>query len=153
MAGATEAGLKFLEVSEIFSGSAAAYTRARSRRSAALYNEKAATAEAEDAREVGNSAAARRTAEGDRQKGTVRARAAGRGFTRGVGTAGDVEAGADLMTRLDALTIRENTSKQVLAKRLEAGSYRMAAASEDPESEAIGTALGGAARVARRWTE
>jgi hypothetical protein len=54
----------------------------------------------------------------------VKTQIAGRGFTTGYGTSNDVQDATDFVGRLDALTIRENTQRAVLAKKAEAGGYR-----------------------------
>jgi hypothetical protein len=76
---------------------------------------------------------------------------AGRGFQGGVGTAATLEDATDYASRLDALTIRENTNKAVMAKRAEAGGYRNQADSINPGADAAGTMIGHAGLLARRW--
>ena len=146
-------GVKLLEGASAGANVLTSYSRARATRGQALYDAAMADLEAEDTRAVGRKAGARAEGRADRAVGTVRAKIAGRGFVTGKGTARDVTDAADFIGRLDALTIRENTNKAILAKRAEAGSYRMRAGSISPGAEAAGTLLGEASVLARRWRQ
>jgi hypothetical protein len=152
MAGDTAGlGVKLLEGASAGADVVSTYTNARAKRGQALYNATMADLEAEDARGVGNTKAAKAEGSADRAVGRVKAQIAGRGFTQGYGTAGDLETAADYAGRLDALTIRENTRKSVLAKRAEAQGFRGQAASISPGGEAMGTLIGQAGLLSRRW--
>lgn len=129
------------------------YSRAGATRGQALYDAAMADLEAQSIRGAGNTAAARQEARTDRKVGTVKAKIAGRGFNTGAGTALAVQDATDFIGRLDALTIRENVGRDVIAKRAEAGGYRMRASSISPGREALGTLIGEAGSVARRWTQ
>jgi hypothetical protein len=129
----------------------ATYTRSRATRGQAFYNAAMADLEAEDTRAVGYGKAAKVEGSADRAAGRVKAQVAGRGFTTGYGTASTLTDAADYAGRLDALTIRENTNKQITAKRAEAGGYRMQGDSISPGTEAAGTLLGAAGLLSRRW--
>lgn len=130
---------------------ASTYTNARAKRGQAFYNATMAELEAQDTRNVGNSRAAKAGAQTDRNVGAVKTQIAGRGFTTGYGTANALQDATDFVGRLDALTIRENTQRAVIAKRAEAGGYRAQGDSISPGTEALGTLIGEAGTVARRW--
>lgn len=144
-------GVKLLEGASAGADVLSTYTNARARRGQALYNAAMADLEAEDARSRGNTKAARTEANADRQVGRVKAQIAGRGFTQGYGTANAITDATDFVSRLDALTIRQNTQREVLARRAEAGGYRMQADSINPGAEATGTLIGQATTLHRRW--
>jgi hypothetical protein len=153
MAGASAGlGLKLLEGASAGANVASSYTRASATRGQALYNAAMADLEAEDTRSTGNTSAARKVSQSDRRTGNIKTQIAGRGFSTGKGTASDLQDASDFVGRLDALTIRENTEKKVLAKRAEAGSYRMRASSISPGNEALGTLIGESGNLYKRWT-
>ena len=146
-------GVKMLEGFSAGADVISTYTNARAKRGQAFYNATMAELEAEDKRGIGNTAAARTEANADRATGGVRAQVAGRGFTAGgSATAVALEDTADFMTRLDALTIRRNTEREVIAKRAEAEGYRGQGRSISPGTEAAGTLIGSAGLLARRWS-
>lgn len=144
-------GVKLLEGASAGADVVATYTRARATRGQALYNAAIADLEAEDARNVGNTKAARRVGETDRDTARIKTQIAGRGFSTGYGTASDVQDASDFVGRLDAITIRQNTERAVMAKRVEATGYRTQADSISPGAEATGTLIGQAASLHRRW--
>jgi hypothetical protein len=146
-------GVKFLEGASSGANVVGTYTRARAARGQALYDAAMADLEAADVRNVGNTRAARQEGRADRATGKVRTQVAGRGFTVGAGTARDLEDATDFISRLDALTIRENTRRADISKRAEAGSHRLRASSISPGGEAVGTLIGEAALVSRRWAQ
>jgi hypothetical protein len=151
MSGESGPGLKFLEGAAAFSKVASAHTRASGQRTAALMEAAIADAEAADARSRGGTNAARQEARTDRAVGKVRTQVAGRGFAVGVGTAGDLEAGTDLIGRLDAATIRENSRRESSRYELRASNARARAGSISPGRDAFGTLIGEAALLGNRW--
>lgn len=146
-------GVKLLEGASAGADVVSTYTRARATRGQALYNAAMADLEAEDARNRGNTKAAKHEANVDRATGRTRTQIAGRGFTTGYGTAAQLQDATDFIGRMDALTIRQNTERDVIAKRAEAGGYRLQASSVSPSGEAMGTLIGHAGTLARRWQE
>jgi hypothetical protein len=149
--GNPETAVKMLEGVSAGADTLSTYTNSRAKKGQALYNAAMAELEAEDARGVGNSKAARVAGQADSAVAKVRTQIAGRGFQGGVGTAATLEDATDYASRLDALTIRENTNKAVMAKRAEAGGYRNQADSINPGADAAGTMIGHAGLLARRW--
>jgi len=146
-------GVKMLEGVSAGAATLSTYTNARAKRGQALYNAAMADLEAEDTRGIGNTKAARVEGSADKAVGKVKAQIAGRGFTQGVGTARDLEDAADFVSRLDALTIRENTRRTVLSKKAESQGFSGQADSISPGGEATGTLIGQAGMLARRWRQ
>jgi len=151
MAMTQETVTRMLEATSAGAQVLSTYTNARAKRGQAFYNAVMAELEAEDARSRGNTKAARAEGQADRAVGAVKTQIAGRGFTTGYGTASAVQDSADFVTRLDALTIRHNTEKEVRARRAEADGYRLQGQSISPGTEAAGTLIGQAGMLARRW--
>lgn len=148
-----DSGLKFMEGAAAGSNVVNSYNAARLQRTAAMYNAEAADAMAADAKSRGGTASARQLARTSRAVGRVRAQIAGRGFTTGAGTAGDLEDATDFIGRLDAATIRANARREALGHQLGASGSRLRASSYSPTGAAVGTAIGEASRVHRRWYE
>jgi hypothetical protein len=114
---------------------------------AAMFARKAAA----DAISVGGSMAARALGEGSRNVGTQRASTAGRGFEIGTGTAKQITDATNLVSSVDAMTIRINASKAAEEDLKTAYSADQAAAAAKPPSF-LGTLLGIAAPVASTWS-
>lgn len=146
-----EMGTKILEGASAGANVATTYTRASATRGQALYNAAMADLEAQDVRNVGNSKAAKIEGDYARVGAKTKTQIAGRGFNTGAGTANDIADATDFIGRLDALTTRQNTERAVMAKRAEAGGYRMTADSQNPGLAATGTLIGEAGLLARRW--
>ncbi|MGE0367056.1 MAG: hypothetical protein AB7Q00_15110 [Phycisphaerales bacterium] len=126
---------------------ASAYANAYSLRSQAKVNAMIATAEAQDARKRGNTAAAVAESKSKRQAAGVKSQIAGSGFTVGVGTATDLEGATELIGKLDAYTIRENARKETLSHQLAALGARTQADSIRPGQQAFSTLIGSAAKA------
>ena len=149
--GKQEFSVKMLEGASAGANVATTYTRASATRGQALYNAAMAELEAQDVRNVGNSKAAKVQGEYARVGANTKTQLAGRGFVTNSGTANDIQDATDFIGRLDALTVRQNTQRAVMAKQAEAGQYRGAADSTSPGLEAAGTLIGDAGLLARRW--
>jgi hypothetical protein len=130
---------------------ATTYTRAVATRGQALYNAAMADLEAEDTRNVGNSKAAKVEGQYERIGANTKTQLAGRGFVTNSGTGNAVQDATDFIGKLDALTVRQNTQRAVMSKEAEADSYRGTADSNSPGLAAVGTLIGQAGLLSRRW--
>lgn len=91
-------------------------------------------------------------------KGTQRANLAARGLDLGEGSALDILAGTDYMGEADALTIRDNASREAWGYRnnaasssADAGMYGSRASAESPGTAAATSLLTSAGTVASGW--
>lgn len=91
-------------------------------------------------------------------KGTQRASLAARGLDLGEGSASDILTSTDMMGETDALTIRDNASREAWGYRVrrdgttaDAGMYGSRASAERPGMAAATSLLTGAGKVAGGW--
>lgn len=145
-------GLKILEATSSGASVVSSYTRARATRGQALYDAAMLDLQAADARNIGNTEAARYEGQTDRKVGRVRTEIAGRGFAGGATADAQIDA-TDFVGRLDALTLRENARRKVAGLQGAAAGKRMEAGSISPSGEAIGTLVGQAGLLSRRWNK
>lgn len=106
---------------------------------------------AQDAITRGSNLVARTLGEGGRTAGAARASVAGRGFDIGVGTAQDVNNAIDLMSSIDALTIRENARQEAKGYMTDSYNAGVAASNVSAKGGIAGSFLSGASSVAAQW--
>ena len=116
-------------------------------RRSAKFAAQLAEARAHDAKSRGESAAAKRLGKGARQRSSIRAQTAARGFDVNEGTAVRLQDDASLLAKIDANTIRENAEKEAFGHRSEAEQYRHRARTLDPFLSASGTLIGEVGRI------
>jgi hypothetical protein len=144
--------LKRLEMAGVAVDTFSAYSGAKRARGEAKYAAALADLQAHEAQGRGATNAARSLAKTRKNKGSIRATLAARGFEVGAyGTAADLETATDLVGMLDAFTILDNSEKEAYGRRARSGQLRARADSISPVGEAAGTLIGDASVVARRW--
>lgn len=84
-------------------------------------------------------------------KGTQTATLAAHGVALDQGSALDVLTSTDVMGEQDALTIRDNASKEAWGDKVQAANYRSQAANANPWAAGGASMLGAAGNVASRW--
>ncbi len=137
----------------VVADASAAYGDAATARSSFQNAAILADAKAADAQNRAATEAAAMTAKGNKASATVQTQVANSGFTVGVGTAAAVEGTPAYIAALDAATIRENGRRESLGYQSEAGQDRARAKGISPWGNALGTAIGGAAKVAAYWAQ
>ena len=154
-----------MQIGGAVGGTVAAYDKAASEKQAYLYraavssnNAQYATWQAEDAIARGQTDRARAQIKGMQLKGTQVSRMAAAGLDLGEGSALNILTDTDLMTALDANTIRDNAQREAWGYRAqasnsnsEAGVLRSRADRISPTGSAFSTLLTGAGAVASSW--
>ena len=113
----------------------------------ALIAQSIARKQALDAISRGDNAAARAYGAGSREAGSQRVSTAGRGFEIGTGTAQDITDATDLISSIDALTIRQNARREAEGHLADAFTAGSAAKDTSYKYGMAGTLIGGASTL------
>lgn len=154
-----------MQVVGTVTSASAAYTKSKQERAAYDYqaqvaenNSVLAEWQARDAIRRGQEAEGAHRIKVAQLKGSQRASLAGRGIDLTEGSALDILSDTDFMGERDALTIRNNASREAFGHRVESGNYRSnadvlrsRAAMEKPGMAAGTSLLTGAGQVANTW--
>jgi hypothetical protein len=107
--------------------------------------------QAADAIALGGNMAAEALGQGSREAGKQRNQIAGKNFEIGTGTAQDITDATDLVSSVDAYTIRQNASREATGYLTNAYSAGAAAKAVNPAPAIAGNLLSGASSVAQQW--
>ncbi len=119
----------------------------------ALVAQTVARQQALDAISRGDNAAARAYGAGSREVGSQIASTAGRGFEVGTGTAQNITDATDLISSIDALTIRQNARREASGDLAQAYSAGTAAKDSTAKYGIAGTLIAGASTLAARFEQ
>lgn len=148
-----EMALQGMQATAAATSAFGAYSSARAARTQARVNAMMADVAAQDAMNRAATEAAKAGTRGLRRSASIRAQAAGSGFTAGVGTAGQLEGAARFLADLDAATIRESGRREALGHSTKAAFSRAQAGSLSPWADAAGSLIGSAAKYGAYWAD
>lgn len=101
----------------------------------------------------GGNLAAQALVNGGRIAASQRTQVAARGFEQGIGTAQDINDATDLVSSIDARTIRVNAAREGGGYLTQARNAGVAAKATSAKAGVFGTLLGGAASVSQQWAQ